>query len=169
MAPAKTNDPVSIYDFRKGTPMSWRVEDDTVMGGVSQGHVEMTDKGHAHFYGHVSLENDGGFSSILYTLDQPVDVSGLSAFNVRVKGDGKSYTLRVKSAPDQEYYHEATFPTSGEWEQVAVPFQKMKAVHHGEPVEVPNFSGGMVQEVQFLIGNKEEQDFEVLIDRIEAK
>ncbi|WP_420460996.1 CIA30 family protein [Neolewinella sp.] len=169
MAPAKTHDPVSIYDFRKGTPMAWRVQDDTVMGGVSQGQVEMTDKGHARFYGHVSLENNGGFSSILYTLNQPVDVAGLSVFNLRVKGDGKSYTLRVKSDPDQDYYHQASFPTSGEWEQVQVPFGEMTAVHHGEPVDVPNFAGGPVHEVQLLIGNKKEQDFEVLVDRIEAK
>jgi hypothetical protein len=44
----------------------------------------------------------------------------------------------------------------------------MRAVHHGEPVDVPNFSGGTVGKLQFLIGNGKEQDFEVLIDRIEA-
>ncbi|CAH0999693.1 hypothetical protein LEM8419_00993 [Neolewinella maritima] len=170
MAPAQTNDPVSIYDFRKGTPAtSWVVQDDTVMGGVSAGQIEMTEHGHLRFYGHVSLENNGGFSSILHTLNQPVDVSGLEHFNVRLKGDGKPYTLRVKSQPDQNYYYQASVPTSGEWEQVQVPFEDMEAVHHGEPVDVPNFAGGMVHKVQFLIGNKKEQDFEVLIDRIEAK
>lgn len=170
MAPAQTDDPVAIYDFRNsGHDIAWGVQDDTVMGGVSQGKVELTEKGHARFHGHVSLENDGGFSSILYTLPQPVDVKGRSHFVVRLKGDGKDYTLRVKDDPDHNYYFEHTFPTSGEWEQVEVPFGEMSAVHHGEPVDVPNFSGGMVHKVQFLIGNKQEQDFEVLIDRIEAK
>ncbi|MBB4078526.1 hypothetical protein GGR28_001139 [Lewinella aquimaris] len=167
--PTSTN-PVSVYDFRKGVPATaWQVEDDTVMGGRSAGKLEMTESGHARFYGHVSLENDGGFSSIRHELKPPVDVSGLQRFVVRLKGDGSSYTLRVKSDPSNDYYHQATFPTTGEWEQQAVAFADMEAVHHGEPVDVPNFSAGRVVEVQFLIGNKQEQDFEVLIDRIAAE
>ena len=170
MAPAQTNDPVAIYDFRNsGHEITWGVQDDTVMGGVSQGQVELNERGHARFYGHVSLENDGGFSSILYTLPQPVDVQGRSKFVVRVKGDGKNYTLRVKTNPDNNFYYQASFPTNGDWQLIDVAFDTMEAVHHGEPVDVPNFDGGTVTKVQFLIGNGREEDFEVLIDRIEAQ
>lgn len=165
-----TTDPVSVYDFRKGvSAKAWEVQDDTVMGGKSQGKLSITDEGHAHFSGHVSLENDGGFSSIQHDLKPTVDVSEQEAFVVRLKGDGKKYTLRVNTGPENEYFFQSTFPTSGEWEEVTVPFQEMSAVHHGEPVDVPNFSGGKVHVVQFLIGNKKEQDFEVLVDRIGAK
>ena len=154
-----------LFDFTPSTPVeSWSVEDDTVMGGVSQGRLEITEAGHARFYGHVSLENDGGFSSVQHQLESPVDVSEAAAFLVRLKGDGKRYTLRIQSKPDQRYFYQADFPTSGEWETVRVPFQDMSATHHGEPVDVPNFDGGPVHKIQFLIGNKEEQDFEVLID-----
>lgn len=162
--------PVSVYDFRKGTPAdAWRIQDDVVMGGRSQGELSIDDRGHARFSGHVSLENNGGFSSILHTLDQPVDVSGLDHFVVRVKGDGKDYTLRVKTDPSNQYYYQRGFETNGEWQQVEIPFGEMSAVHHGEAVDVPNFDGGEVTEVQLLIGNKKEQDFEIAIDRIEAK
>lgn len=162
--------PVAVYDFRKGTPAdTWAVQDDTVMGGRSQGKREMTEEGHLRFYGHVSLENNGGFSSVLHTLKPPVDVSGHDKFVLRVKGDGKPYSLRVKTDPDNDFYYESSFPTSGEWEMVEVSFAEMSAVHHGEPVDVPNFDGGTLTKVQVLIGNKKEEDFELLIDRIEAQ
>lgn len=160
----------TLFDFTSSTPQdAWAVEDDTVMGGRSEGHLEITDAGHARFHGHVSLENDGGFSSIQHQMQPAGDVSGKEAFLVRLKGDGKKYTLRVKSKPDQKYFHEATFPTSGDWETVRVPFNTMSAVHHGEPVNVPNFDGGPVNALQVLIGNKKEQDFELLIDHIAAE
>lgn len=161
---------VSVYDFRKGTPVTdWVIEDDTVMGGRSQGAREMNGQGHLRFSGHVSLENNGGFSSVRHTLKPPVEVSGLDKFVVRVKGDGKDYTLRVKTDPANDYYYQASFPTSKEWQLVEVPFSEMSAVHHGESVDVPDFSGGELTEVQLLIGNKKEQDFSVLVDRIEAR
>ncbi len=156
-----------LFDFNDSTPAdAWEVEDDVVMGGRSKGQLEMTDEGHARFYGHVSLANDGGFSSIQHELDPVVDASNGKAFLVRLKGDSSNYTLRVRSQPDQGYFHQATFPTSGEWQTVRVPFESMSAVSRGEPVDVPNFKGGPVQKVQFLIGNKQEQDFEVLVDWI---
>ena len=165
-----TTDPVTVYDFRKGTPVTaWAVQDDVVMGGRSQGRLSMTEAGHACFTGHVSLENDGGFSSILHTLKPPVAVDDLGKFVARIKGDGKEYSLRVKTDPANDFYYEASFPTNGDWELVEVTFADMKAVHHGEPVDVPNFAGGTLTKVQVLIGNKVEEDFELLIDRIEAR
>lgn len=162
-----TSDSQTLFDFSSDTPpTAWQVEDDTVMGGRSQGQLEMTDDGHARFYGEVSLENDGGFSSIRHTFDSEVDVSDAEVFLVRLHGDGKDYTLRVQSQPDQNYYYQASFPTSGDWETVRIPFAEMSAVYHGEPVDVPNFSGGPVHELQLLIGNKKAQDFAILIDRI---
>ena len=78
----------------------------------------------------------------------------------------QGYTPRVQSQAGQDYYCQASFPTTGEWETVRVPFADMSAVHHGEPVDAPNFSGGPVNELQLLIGNKQEESFELLIDRI---
>ncbi|WP_170067637.1 CIA30 family protein [Neolewinella xylanilytica] len=155
-----------LYDFTPDSTDEWEVEDDVVMGGQSEGHFTVTDDGHGRFYGHVSLANDGGFSSIERVLEGDADVSGEKAFTVRLKGDGKSYTLRVQSKRDQEFMHEATFPTSGEWQTVTIPFGIMEAKHHGEPVDVPEFDGGPVHKLQFMIGNGKEQDFVVLLDWI---
>ena len=155
-----------LYNFTSASRKAWEVEDDKVMGGESEGHFEVTQEGHGKFYGHVSLANDGGFSSIQRELDPAGDVSQDSAFTLRVKGDGKNYTLRAQTETEEEYMFEGTFSTSGDWEEVRVPFSGMKAMHHGEPVDVPPFTGGPVYKLQLTIGNEKEQDFEILIDWI---
>ncbi len=160
------SDTTHLYDFTQHASSDWEVEDDTVMGGESSGNFTVTEDGHGRFYGHVSLANDGGFSSIQANMEKGTDVGKAKAFSIRLKGDGKRYTLRVQSKPDQNYLHEASFPTSGKWETVTVPFETMEAMHHGEPVDVAEFSGGPVHKLQFMIGNRKEQDFEVLIDWI---
>lgn len=158
-----------IFDFTNNTsPEAWAIQDDVVMGGRSSGHLKITGDGHARFHGEVSLENNGGFSSILHTLKAPRSVEKRTAFSLRIKGDGKPYTFRIKSAAGDGFYHEAEFPTNGDWETVTIPFDSMKAVHHGEPVDVPNYAGQEVRKLQLLIGNGKAQNFEILIDLIEV-
>jgi hypothetical protein len=164
---SRPDNAATIFDFTaKTSPSAWVVQDDVVMGGRSSGHLEITEAGHARFHGKVSLENNGGFSSILHTLKEPRSTSERTAFSLRLKGDGKPYTFRVKSAAGNGFYHEAEFPTNGEWETIVIPFDSMVAVHHGEPVDVPNYAGQTVHKMQLLIGNGEAQTFEVLLDLI---
>ena len=54
------------------------------------------------------------------------------------------------------------------WETVSIPFQAMEATFHGESVNVPNYAGENIVEMQLLIGNKKEENFELLISKIEA-
>ena len=54
-----------IFDFKKNTSIrDWRVVDDGVMGGISAGQLRLDEQGNGIFYGYVSLENYGGFSSL---------------------------------------------------------------------------------------------------------
>lgn len=158
---------VTLFQFSKDTPSdSWKVQDDTVMGGRSEGHFEVTEDGNGRFHGHVSLANGGGFSSIRHQFEEIDEFREQSTFVMRIKGDGKSYRLRIKSNADQRFYHTGEFPTNGEWEMVAIPFQSMYPSHHGERLDLPHFDGGKVQEAAILIGNKREEDFELLVDAI---
>ena len=57
----------SIYDFSESTSLrNWRVVDDGVMGGVSQGSLRINYEGHGVFSGFVSLDNF--FSVCLYLM-----------------------------------------------------------------------------------------------------
>lgn len=160
-----------IFNFTKDTPAgSWKTENDTVMGGVSTSDFVITDDGHGRFSGHVSLKNNGGFASVVHRLDEPISVEGKSSFQLRVKGDGKDYTFRVKADAGQRHWHQAKFSTkkSEEWETVAIPFTALEARFRGRDVDAPGFAGERVAAMQLLIGNKKEEDFLIEVDVVEA-
>ncbi|THH41423.1 CIA30 family protein [Neolewinella litorea] len=170
LLPMSTHTDTIWYQFSTSSDASeWEVQDDTVMGGRSKGNFEVSRQGVGRFHGHVSLENDGGFSSINHTLDQPIEPEGTDRFVLRVKGDGKVYQFRVMADEDQEFTHYGEFKTTGEWQTVEMSFDEMTAIHHGEPVDVPNYEGDRVAVIDFLIANGEEQDFELLIQSVGVK
>ena len=165
---SKSN-PIILYSFPEQGKGNWRVEDDVVMGGRSDSQLKITDNTYAHFTGRVSLENDGGFCSIHQTVENdPYVISDKSdAFVLRLNGDGKDYNFRVRTKNGRHAYA-FTFPTQGDgnWETIAIPFNKMEATYHGEPVDVANYAGETVVEMQLLIGNGKEETFEILIESI---
>ncbi len=158
-----------LYSFPEQGKGKWRVQDDVVMGGRSDSQLKMTGDNHAHFSGRVSLENNGGFCSIHQTVEKnPYVIAEKSeAFVLRLKGDGKAYNFRVRT-PKGRHSYGFTFPTKSgdQWETVSIPFDKMEATYRGEPVEVPNYAGENVVEMQLLIGNKKEETFEIFIESI---
>jgi len=156
-----------LYDFTVQGKGNWRTEDDVVMGGRSDSQLKITEERLAHFSGRVSLENNGGFCSIHQTVeDEPYTMKDSAlAFEIRLKGDGKAYNFRVRT-PNGRHSYGYTFDTSGAWETISIPFEKMQATYHGRQVNVPNYAGEPVVEVQLLIGNKKEQNFEILVEHI---
>jgi hypothetical protein len=155
-----------IFNFDKTSNLqNWKIVDDVVMGGRSNGQMEITKEGFGRFYGNISLENNGGFSSVRYTLD-PKSTKGFSKFVLKLKGDGKTYQFRVKSERNQRHSHIYKFQTTGNWEIVEIPFEEMYASFRGYRLNMPNFNGAQIEEIAFLIGNKKEESFELLIDAI---
>ena len=168
---ATTNSATMLYRFPEQGKGKWRVQDDVVMGGRSDSRLKMTDEGFAHFSGEVSLENNGGFCSIHQTTEKNPYVlkEQTTAFHLVVKGDGKNYNFRVRT-PRGRHAYAFTFPTQNDnkWETIAIPFSAMKATYHGEPVEVPNYAGEDIVEMQLLIGNGKAESFEILVASIEV-
>jgi hypothetical protein len=70
----------------------WRITNDSVMGGKSAGHF-ILQQNYALFSGNISLENNGGFSSV-YRSISPLE-KALSRVCIKVKGDGLTYQLRL--------------------------------------------------------------------------
>lgn len=57
--------PTSLFNFTSSTDIkTWYIVDDVVMGGRSSGTFTLNEDGHGVFAGNVSLENNGGFSSV---------------------------------------------------------------------------------------------------------
>ena len=58
---------ILIYNFNKKSNLKkWTVINDAVMGGKSEGEFYLNSDGNGVFEGDVSLENNGGFSSVKY-------------------------------------------------------------------------------------------------------
>ncbi len=155
-----------IYTFTTQTKVSeWRIVNDGVMGGVSKSSLALTDAGHGQFSGHVSLKNNGGFASI--QLNTSIKLSEEMKFVVlRVKGDGKAYEFRLKGDISQAESYVQTFTTKGEWENIKLPISEFYPQFRGRKLNIPNFNFKNIEQVSFLIANKEEEDFKLLIDRI---
>jgi hypothetical protein len=159
-------EPEIIYDFNEeSTLRNWRIVDDVVMGGRSQGIFGVSKQGHGVFMGEVSLENNGGFSSVRYRFRE-MDVDADQNITLKVKGDGKRYEFRVKHSRRAYYSYNASFKTSGEWETIKLPLKDMYPAFRGRNLNLPNFDHSSIEEITFLFGNKKPESFQLQIDSI---
>ena len=155
-----------IYTFLNQKNINeWNVVNDGVMGGISKSSLVLTNSGNGKFSGHVSLANNGGFASI--QLDRTILLSQEKKFIVlRIKGDGKRYEFRIKGKSSQfeSYVHQ--FSTSGDWENLKLAIREFYPQYRGRKLNIPNFNFKTIEQLSFLISNKQEEDFELLIDSI---
>ena len=86
-----------------------------------------------------------------------------------MKGDGKKYQFRVKKSESDYYSYIYEFQTSTEWETIEIPVNKLYASFRGRTLQLPNYDGQSLEEIAFLIGNKRNENFELLIDKIEVE
>lgn len=157
---------MTIFDFNENSSLTnWNIVDDVVMGGRSDGKFRINNDGHGEFFGKVSLENNGGFSSVRYNFKK-IDSHNYSKFVLRIKGDGKNYQFRVKDNTYNRYSYISEFKTTGEWQTIEIPYNKMYASFRGYRLDIPNFKGDQMQEIAFLISNKKQEEFRLLIDSI---
>lgn len=155
-----------IFQFERNADISsWKVVDDGVMGGLSKGNFVLSDDGHGVFYGDVSLENNGGFSSVRLDMKK-METAGYQKFVLRIKGDGKTYQLRAKASNWDYYSYIYNFETNGDWQTVEVPFDEMVASFRGRLLNKGPFRGEQLVELGFLVGNKKAEAFRLEIDSI---
>ena len=155
-----------IYTFSTQTKSKeWRIVNDGVMGGISKSSLVVTDAGHGQFSGHVSLANNGGFASI--QLNTMIKLAEDQKFIIlRVKGDSKRYEFRLSGNASQYESYVHSFASSGEWENIRLPLSEFYPQFRGRKLNIPNFNFKSIEQMSFLISNKQEEDFELLIDWI---
>ena len=158
-----------IFDFNKKSNVEdWVIVDDGVMGGRSKGNFKLSKDGFGVFEGKISLENNGGFSSLRYKFPK-IETKEYSKVVLKLKGDGKQYQFRVKTNSGDYYSYITTFSTSGKWQEIEIPLKDMYPSYRGRKLDQPNFSGDYIEEIMFLIRNKKEENFKLLLDNLELK
>lgn len=158
-----------LFDFQSAPNLEgWQIVNDGVMGGLSEGTIVRTKEGYGRFFGTVSLENYGGFTSARYAL--PVtQVNEESIIVLKVKGDRKPYQFRVKHQRSDYYTYVSTFSTSGEWETIEIPLASLRPQWRGRRVDLPDFDRKSISEMTLLIANKKNESFELQIASIQLK
>jgi hypothetical protein len=155
-----------LYDFNSNSSKSdWQIVDDGVMGGRSDGGFAINEAGNGVFQGTVSLENNGGFSSVRHGLN--AKVTDQTKVKLTLKGDGKVYQFRLKSSPYDRHSYISEFQTTGDWQEVVIPLASMYPAFRGNKLSIPNFNSTQISEMAFLIGNKKPQTFRLEISKIE--
>ncbi len=162
-------DPIIKFEDQPDAP-KWTVVNDGVMGGLSKGSLEMAD-GKLFFSGTLSLENNGGFS-LVETSGSRWDLSDATGLRIRVKGDGRTYQLRLGTdalTRGDRIAYSADFDTqAGEWVERVIPFNSLRATHHGESIEAPPVNTANIEQIGILIGDKRPGPFQIQVDWIAA-
>ena len=146
----------------------WVAVNDGVMGGRSSGGPEVA-AGQLRFTGVLSLENNGGFSSVR-TVGRDVDVTGAKAVVLRERGDGRRYQLRL--ATDARFRgitvsYGGEFATeAGQWTEVRVLLADLRPSAHGFALQGPPLDASRIRELGLLIGDKREGPFRLEVDWI---
>ncbi|MGB3210926.1 MAG: CIA30 family protein [Desulforhopalus sp.] len=160
-----------ILDFsRMQDRASWQIINDGVMGGLSQSEMIFSEKGTAVFQGTLSLENNGGFASTR-TFPRPYHLGDYSGLILQILGDGKNYQLRLRT--DDRFdgisyrYHFTTEP--GSTKIIRASFNDFEPVFRGQVVEnAAPISPADIQQIGFLIANKQVGTFRLEVDWIKA-
>ncbi|MBT3742560.1 MAG: CIA30 family protein [Polaribacter sp.] len=155
-----------IFDFNSNSDISaWRVVDDVVMGGESEGNFKLNENGNGVYFGEVSLENNGGFSSLRFRFNKK-EISNYSKIILKIKGDGKDYQFRVKDNYRNFYSYISSFSTNKNWQLIEINLSEMYPGFRGRKLEMSKFSSSVIEEIAFLIGNKRNESFKIEIDKI---
>lgn len=158
-----------IFDFQQSSDASrWRVVDDVVMGGVSNGSISVNEEGHGVFSGSVSTDNNGGFSSIRSQVSG-IEITDQRTVQLHIKGDGKEYQFRLKANSRDYFSYIHSFSTSGAWETIELNLSDFYPSYRGRKLNQPNFNSRTFEEIAFLIANGRDEEFELVIDKIELR
>ena len=162
---------IILFDFQQSDEVKkWLVVNDGVMGGLSQSEIILTGNNTAVFQGTVSLENNGGFTSTR-TIPQLYNLAGYDGIILRLRGDGKKYQFRLRM--DDRFdgisyrYHFKT--NTDKWIIIRIPFSECDPVFRGRLLDgVEPLSANRIQQIGFLISDRQSGSFKLEIDYIKA-
>ncbi len=148
----------------------WRTVLDGVMGGRSTGSFVVED-GKMVFTG-VLNTNGGGFSSVRRPgEDLQLGQDGEAGIHLRVRGDGRKYTLRLRQPNERRRFaasYRTQFTTRGDdsWQDVYVPYSALRPTWRGRSLDLGPVEPAKVDEVGVSIDDKIDGPFRLEIEKI---
>ena len=176
LAACSTNEPGAAieqprvaYDFTtQAVVANWSVQNDTVMGGVSESSSTWVDK-QLVFSGNLSLENNGGFVSCFGPVDEKLAtvISGATSLYLRATGDGKTYLFQLRGNDGTNYVQR--FTSTAEEDQVYVlPLSQFTSVDWKltEIADAPPIETSNIYQMGLYLVDKQTGPFKIAISSI---
>jgi NADH dehydrogenase [ubiquinone] 1 alpha subcomplex assembly factor 1 len=137
-----------------------------VMGGVSDGQFKISNQT-MEFFGTLSLENNGGFTSVR-SRPAKLGLEKGDTLLARVRGDGREYTLNLYvPRPRTAFSYRWTFKTrKNEWVEIRAPLDKFVARSFGRLVPNEPLNPAEVNAIGFLLSDKQAGPFKLEVEWI---
>ncbi len=122
------------------------------------------------FRGVLSPGHHGGFASVHCGPGQ-FDLSGYAGLALRVRGDGKRYSLRLRTAAtcDDANYEAEFAPDSGVWCDLRLPFTSFQPAYRGRTdTDHPPLDLAAIRTVGLIIAGRQEGPFSLELESIEG-
>ncbi len=149
---------------------SWRVVNDGVMGGRSEG-TRFHEDGAMVFRGTINTQG-GGFSSIRTDVE-PGALAGADGVRLRLRSDGRAYRMTFRTSErwrGRSVSYQAAIPASpdGEWTEVTVPLTGMDTSVFGRSVRAAPFDPADARELGIILADGRDGPFRLEIAKIEG-
>lgn len=160
-----------LVDFRRAAELqNWRTVLDGVMGGRSTGDCRLANgamifEGELHTHG-------GGFSSVRRdTSDFALGTTEEVGIRIRVRGDGRSYSLRLRQPVESRditasYGADFTAPSGERWHDVYLPYSSLMPTWRGRKLDLPSVALSHVDEIGIMIADGLDGPFRVEVAEI---
>jgi len=159
---------VIMEDFDSKNLLNWKIVNDSVMGGRSDATLKLKNNLYGVFNGYLSLQNNGGFSSI--RAYYPPDLINVKSITIRIKGDGRQYSFGVRGNTSNWASYTHTFNTvKNKWIEKELMIKDFYPLYRGYYLnDMPLLSEMVIKEIGFMLSDKQTGPFELEIDWIRA-
>ena len=146
----------------------WRVVNDGVMGGLSQG-TRFAEDDHMTFQGTINT-NGGGFSSLRLPMSRGV-LADATAMTLTLRSDGRQYSLTFRTSErwrGRSVSYQIDIPTTApdRWTEVTVPFSDMRTSVFGRSVRAAPFDPADVREMGIILADGIDGEFSLQLKQI---
>lgn len=159
------DEPIVLADFRDADSVAgWSIQNDTVMGGVSNSRTEWVD-GQLIFAGDLSLDNNGGFCSMRspVSADFGALAAGATALTLTATGDDQVYVVQVRT--DRDLFVQRITIAGGAEDTYVLPFSDFTATDFMLDAITPlePLDPGSILQIAVYILDKQEGPFRLAI------
>jgi len=158
-----------IIDFSDKKQYSdWQIVNDGVMGGLSKGYVEPTSKG-VKFYGKISLENNGGFTSFR-SLYAKFDLFQYKYLTITYRSSGVEHAFQLNRY--YEFYkpnYILPLPNTEKWKVIKIDLISLNEYQMGNRTgnKISQNALSNIVRLGFITNEKNSGDFSLEIAKIE--